>query len=108
MQAVSRDALRAELSNRAVGGIIFTTLQKFGRTRSERDSGASHPLLSERRNVIVIVDEAHRSHYDHLDGYARQAAAQMPSTEDISPFRSPTSLREALGRLLAPTAGADG
>ena len=43
-----------------------------------------------------------------LDGYARQAAAQMPSTEDISPFRSPTSLREALGRLLAPTAGADG
>lgn len=91
VQAVSRDALRAELSNRAVGGIIFTTLQKFGRTRSERDSGASHPLLSERRNVIVIVDEAHRSHYDHLDGYARHLRDALPHATMIAFTGTPIS-----------------
>ena len=37
----------------------------------EEQAGAEHPLLSDRRNIIVIVDEAHRSHYDDLDGYAR-------------------------------------
>jgi hypothetical protein len=40
-----------------------------------------------------------------LDGYAREASARTPSTEDISPFKSPTSLREALTRLLAPAEG---
>lgn len=44
-----------------------------------------------------------------LDGYARRAQdAQIPTTEDISPFRSPTSLREALTRLLTPPTGARG
>ena len=43
-----------------------------------------------------------------LDAYARQAPAETPSTEDISPFRSPSSLREALIRLLAPAVGAGG
>ncbi|GEL18667.1 hypothetical protein PA7_25040 [Pseudonocardia asaccharolytica DSM 44247 = NBRC 16224] len=67
------DPLRlvGELGNRTTGGIIFTTLQKFGRTKLERESGRNHPLLSDRRNIVVIVDEAHRSHYDSLDGYAR-------------------------------------
>lgn len=91
VQAVSRDALRAELSNRTVGGIIFTTLQKFGRTQAERDSGASHPLLSERRNVIVIVDEAHRSHYDHLDGYARHLRDALPHATMIAFTGTPIS-----------------
>src|SRR5699024_8680486 len=66
-----RSQLRDELSARATGGIYFTTLQKFGRSKLERESGADHPLLSDRNNIIVIVDEAHRSHYDDLDGYAR-------------------------------------
>jgi len=57
-----RSELRDELSNRTTGGIYFTTLQKFGRSKDERDAGAHHPLLSDRHNIIVIVDEAHRSH----------------------------------------------
>jgi len=47
-----------ELAGRRNGGILFTTLQKFGRTKEERESGRPHPLLSDRRNIIVIVDEA--------------------------------------------------
>jgi type I restriction enzyme R subunit len=57
-QASDRDDLQA-LLNRASGGVIFTTMQKFvpekGRT--------SYPLLTNRRNVVVIADEAHRSQY---------------------------------------------
>jgi type I restriction enzyme R subunit len=78
VQAATRDELRAELSGRRTGGIIFSTLQKFGRTADERDAGASHPLLSDRRNIIVIADEAHRSHYDDLDGYARHLRDALP------------------------------
>jgi hypothetical protein len=43
-----------------------------------------------------------RTALEVLDGYARDASARTPSTEDISPFKSPSSLREALTRLLAP------
>ncbi|MEV4354069.1 type I restriction endonuclease subunit R [Nonomuraea sp. NPDC049625] len=74
----SRSHLRTELTNRRTGGIYFTTLQKFGRTKAERDSGTAHPLLSDRRNIIVIVDEAHRSHYDDLNGYARHLRDALP------------------------------
>ncbi|MDN5790422.1 MAG: DEAD/DEAH box helicase family protein, partial [Micrococcales bacterium] len=66
-----RADLRRELTDRRTGGIYFTTLQKFGLSQDERAAGETHPLLSDRRNIIVVVDEAHRSHYDDLDGYAR-------------------------------------
>jgi hypothetical protein len=49
-----------------------------------------------------------RTALEVLDAYAREASARMPSTEDISPFKSPTSLREALTRLLAPAEGRGG
>jgi type I restriction enzyme, R subunit len=78
LQIATREELRAELANKRTGGIVFTTLQKFGRTMAERESGAAHPLLSDRRNIIVIVDEAHRSHYDDLDGYARHLRDALP------------------------------
>ena len=78
LQIATRDELRAELANKRTGGIVFTTLQKFGRTKAERESGAAHPLLSDRRNIVVIVDEAHRSHYDDLDGYARHLRDALP------------------------------
>ena len=77
-QITRRTELRAELTSRTTGGIYFTTLQKFGRSEEERKSGVDHPLLSRRRNIIVIVDEAHRSHYDDLDGYARHLRDALP------------------------------
>lgn len=60
VQAESQEDLR-KLLKRASGGIIFTTLQKFA---PEDDSD---PVLSDRHNVVVVVDEAHRSQYGFLD-----------------------------------------
>jgi len=91
LQVATRDELRAELSNRRMGGIIFTTLQKFGRTKEERENGWPHPRLSDRRNTIVIVDEAHRSHYDDLDGYARHLRDALPHATFIAFTGTPIS-----------------
>lgn len=57
-QAKDRDDLRAILSRQA-GGVIFTTIQKFTPEGGE----AEYPLLTDRRNVIVMADEAHRTQY---------------------------------------------
>ncbi|MBT2555824.1 type I restriction endonuclease subunit R [Arthrobacter sp. ISL-5] len=86
-----RNELRDELSNRTTGGIYFTTLQKFGRSKAEKDAGADHPLLSDRRNIIVVVDEAHRSHYDDLDGYARHLRDALPHATLIAFTGTPIS-----------------
>ncbi|GLB68746.1 type I restriction endonuclease subunit R [Arthrobacter mangrovi] len=90
-QIRKRSQLREELSNRTTGGIYFTTLQKFGRSKDEKDAGFDHPLLSERRNIIVVVDEAHRSHYDDLDGYARHLRDALPHTTLIAFTGTPIS-----------------
>ena len=58
IQADSRDDLQTALS-RAAGGVIFTTIQKFSPAIGE----ATYPMLSGRRNIVVIADEAHRSQY---------------------------------------------
>lgn len=58
-QADSRADLRDRL-RRASGGVVFTTIQKFGPAEGE---AADMPVLSDRRNIIVIADEAHRSQY---------------------------------------------
>jgi len=53
---------RADLMNKlrvASGGIVFSTIQKFYPEEGE----AVYPLLSDRSNIVVIADEAHRSHY---------------------------------------------
>ena len=92
-QIRTRSELREELSGRTTGGIYFTTLQKFGLTKEERESGADHPLLSDRRNIIVIVDEAHRSHYDDLDGYARHLRDALPHATLIAVHRHPDLVR---------------
>jgi type I restriction enzyme, R subunit len=58
IQAESRDDLQSALS-RASGGVIFTTIQKFSPASGE----TIYPMLSDRRNIVVIADEAHRSQY---------------------------------------------
>lgn len=93
-QVRTRTALREALSNVMSGGILFTTLQKFGRSLAEREGGLDHPLLSDRRNIVVIVDEAHRSHYDDLDGYARHLADALPHATLIAFTGTPISLVE--------------
>ncbi len=92
-QIGSREELRTQLSERRTGGIYFTTLQKFGRSQAEREAGAAHPLLSDRRNIIVIADEAHRSHYGDLDGYARHLRSALPNAALIAFTGTP--IREA-------------
>ncbi|MBI0026534.1 type I restriction endonuclease subunit R [Bartonella sp. M0187] len=57
-QAEDRDSLRRML-DRASGGVVFTTMQKFSTLPEENE----YPVLTERRNVIVMADEAHRSQY---------------------------------------------
>ena len=57
VQADSREDLQKALS-RASGGVVFTTIQKFA-----PEKGAAYPLLTDRRNGVVIADEAHRSQY---------------------------------------------
>jgi type I restriction enzyme R subunit len=59
VQASDRDDLRDILAARQAGGIIFTTVQKFSLLGDE----ATHPVLSQRHNIVVISDEAHRSQY---------------------------------------------
>ena len=57
VQAKSREHLK-ELLNVASGGVVFTTIQKF-----QPEEGNVYPMLSDRRNIIVIADEAHRTQY---------------------------------------------
>ena len=94
IQVKTRAQLREELTQRTSGGILFTTLQKFSRTSDERDSGADHPLLSDRRNIVVMVDEAHRSHYDDLDGYAKFLRDALPKATLIAFTGTPISQLE--------------
>ena len=78
VQSDSRDKLR-ELLKVASGGIVFTTIQKF----LPEEKGGKYPTLSERRNIIVIADEAHRSQYDFIDGFARHMRDALPNASFI-------------------------
>ena len=89
-QADSREALRQKLTERQSGGIIFTTIQKFSLLADE----ASHPVLCDRANVVVISDEAHRSQYGlqakldtktgrYIYGYAKHLRDALPHASFI-------------------------
>ena len=74
-----------------VGGVVFTTIQKF----FPEERGDSHPVLSERRNIVVIADEAHRSQYDFIDGYARHMRDALPNASFLGFTGTPIELDDA-------------
>jgi type I restriction enzyme R subunit len=78
VQATSRNDLK-ELLNVAAGGVVFTTIQKF----FPDVQGTIFPTLSERRNIVVIADEAHRSQFDFIDGFARHMRDALPNASFI-------------------------
>ncbi|MCY3794872.1 MAG: type I restriction endonuclease subunit R, partial [Gammaproteobacteria bacterium] len=90
VQAESRADLRAKLAVKA-GRVVFTTIQKF----FPEEKGDRRPLLSARRNIVVIADEAHRSQYDFIDGYARHMRDALPNASFIGFTGTPIELQDA-------------
>lgn len=94
-KAESRRELR-QLLKVASGGIVFTTIQKFmpmptdivqpenvASEPSVEYIGADIQALSERKNIVVIADEAHRSQYDFIDGFAKHLRDALPNATFI-------------------------
>jgi type I restriction enzyme, R subunit len=90
VQAPSRERLR-ELLAVASGGVVFTTIQKF----LPEKKGDKLPALSDRRNIIVIADEAHRSQYDLIDGLARHMRDALPKASFIGFTGTPIEKTDA-------------
>jgi len=86
-----RDLLRTE-----GGEVIFTTIEKF-RLMDEASGGKEieHPVLSNRSNIIIIADEAHRSQYGFLKGFARYLGEALPNARRIGFTGTPISLHGA-------------
>ena len=90
VQAENRADLRAKLAV-DVGGVVFTTIQKF----FPEEKGDTHPSLSHRRNIVVIADEAHRSQYDFIDGFARHMRDALPKASFVGFTGTPIELQDA-------------
>ena len=90
VQAENRADLRRKLSVQS-GGVVFTTIQKF----FPEANGDTHPSLSDRRNVVVIADEAHRSQYDFVDGFARHMRDALPNASFVGFTGTPIELQDA-------------
>ena len=89
-QAENRADLRAKLTVES-GGVVFTTIQKF----FPEEKGDRMAELSRRRNIVVIADEAHRSQYDFIDGYARHMRDALPNASFIGFTGTPIELEDA-------------
>jgi len=89
VQVESRADLREKLRVNA-GGVVFTTIQKF----LPEDKGDRYPVLSMRRNIVVIADEAHRSQYDFIDGFARHMHDALPNASYIGFTGTPIELTD--------------
>jgi type I restriction enzyme R subunit len=103
LQAETRQDLRAQLNNRASGGMVFTTIQKFMPGEDED----SFPVLSNRRNVIVIADEAHRTQYGfaaklkgkagqekYSVGYAQHLRDALPNATFVAFTGTPVAMED--------------
>jgi type I restriction enzyme, R subunit len=86
-QAETRSELR-DLLQRASGGVVFTTIQKF----LPEEKGDRFPMLSDRRNIVVIADEAHRTQYDFIDGFARHMHDALPNATFVGFTGTPLEL----------------
>lgn len=109
VQAESRADLRAKLQVEA-GGVVFTTIQKFmppaaapspqpsptgrGGSEAEGEGDWRMPVLSDRCNIVVIADEAHRSQYDFIDGFARHMRDALPNASFIGFTGTPIELTD--------------
>lgn len=89
VQAPNREELR-NLLKVSSGGVVFTTIQKF-----LPEGGERMPALSQRRNIIVIADEAHRSQYDLIDGLARHMRDALPNATFIGFTGTPIEKTDA-------------
>ena len=89
-QAANRADLRRKLAVRS-GGVVFTTIQKF----FPDEQVDRHPVLSERRNIVVIADEAHRSQYDFIDGFARHMRDALPKASFVGFTGTPVEKTDA-------------
>ncbi len=94
-QATSVMDLRNRLAV-ASGGIVFTTIHKF----VPDEKGARMPLLTDRSNVVVIADEAHRSQYDLIDGFARHLRDALPNAAFIGFTGTPIETTDANTRAI--------
>lgn len=105
-QADSRDEIREMISSRPVGGVIFTTIQKFAPEENE----TKFPVLTDRRNVFVFTDEAHRSQYGfsaRIDkdnkfkvGYAQHLRDAMPNATFVAFTGTPVAEADRDTRLV--------
>jgi type I restriction enzyme R subunit len=94
--ADSTDDLRRLLSAGS-GGVVFTTIEKF-RLKSGNDNSLGeleHPILSERDNIIVMADEAHRTQYGLLDGFASNLRKALPNASFIGFTGTPVDSKDA-------------
>jgi type I restriction enzyme R subunit len=89
VQAESRADLREKLRVDA-GGVVFSTIQKF----FPEERGDRHPILSDRRNIVVIADEAHRSQYDFVDGFAAHMRDALPNASFVGFTGTPIELSD--------------
>jgi type I restriction enzyme, R subunit len=96
-ELLRQDPVQAESSTHltrllsvAAGGIVFTTIQKF----LADEGGGRFPRLTDRRNVVVIADEAHRSQYDFIDGFARNLRDALPNATFIGFTGTPIELTD--------------
>jgi type I restriction enzyme R subunit len=93
--ANSTNELR-ELLSAEGGGVIFTTIEKFRLKDLEFGKEVVHPVLSERYNLIVMADEAHRTQYGFKDGgYAQNIRKAMPNASFIGFTGTPVDAKGA-------------
>jgi type I restriction enzyme R subunit len=100
VQAETRTSLREHLNNRPSGGIVFTTIQKFVPGEDED----TYPTLTERDNVVVMCDEAHRSQYglgarinaegETIYGYAKYLRDALPNATFVAFTGTPIASKD--------------